>query len=97
MKISSNVKGVSFLVLAILIASLQNIAVKWIGREYPVLEIVVFRSLVALPCTLLFFRLEGRRGWPTARQLRLEYVRGFLFFLSNTAFFMGLAALPMCV
>ncbi len=36
-KLSSNIQGVGFLVLAMLIFSLQDIAVKWIGGDYPVL------------------------------------------------------------
>jgi drug/metabolite transporter (DMT)-like permease len=92
---SANVKGVSFLVLSLLIISLQNIAVKWIGGDYSVLEIVTFRSLVALPCTLLFYRYEGKRGFPTTQQHRLEYLRGGFLFLSYTTFMMGLAALPL--
>ena len=92
---SSNIKGVSFLVLAFLIFSLQDIAVKWIGGDYSVLEIVTFRSLIALPCTLLFFRYEGKRGLPTTQRHKLEYTRGFFLFLSYTTHFMGLAALPL--
>lgn len=94
-KLSRNVQGVGFLVLAMLIFSLQDVAVKWIGGDYPILEIVVFRSLTALPLTLLFFRLEGGRGLPTTTRPTLEYVRGFLYFLSYTTYFMGLAALPL--
>ena len=94
-KISSNVRGVSSLVLAMLIFSLQNIAVKWIGGDYSILEIVTFRSLIALPCTLLFYRYEGKRGLPTTQRYKLEYVRGCLLFLSYTTHFMGLAALPL--
>ena len=94
-KMSSNVKGVSFLVLAMFIISLQNIVVKWIGGDYSALEIVAFRSLIALPCTLLFYRYEGKRGLPTTQQPRLEYIRGVFLFLSYTTFMMGLAALPL--
>ena len=47
-KISSNIQGAGFLVLGMLIFSLQDVAVKWIGGDYPVLEIVTFRSLIAL-------------------------------------------------
>jgi drug/metabolite transporter (DMT)-like permease len=94
-KTSSNVKGVGFLALALLIFSLQNIAVKWIGGDYSVLEIVTFRSLIALPCTLLFYRYEGKRGLPTTQRHKLEYVRGVFLFLSYTTHFMGLAALPL--
>jgi drug/metabolite transporter (DMT)-like permease len=92
---SSNIRGVGFLVLGMLIFSLQDIAVKWIGGDYPVLEIVTFRSLIALPLTLLFFRYEGGQGLPTTQRHKLEYIRGLFYFLSYTTHFMGLAALPL--
>jgi drug/metabolite transporter (DMT)-like permease len=94
-KASSNIQGAAALSLAMLILSLQDIAIKWIGGDYPVLEIVLFRSLIALPCTFLFLRYEGRRGLPTTQQPRLEYLRGFFLFLSFTTYMMGLAALPL--
>jgi drug/metabolite transporter (DMT)-like permease len=94
-KSSPNVRGAAFLVLAMLIFSMQDIAVKWIGGGYPVLEIVIFRSLVALPCTFIFLRYEGIRGLPATQQPRLEYLRGFFLFLSFTAYMMGVAALPL--
>ncbi|HEY0605205.1 MAG TPA: DMT family transporter [Herpetosiphonaceae bacterium] len=94
-KISSNMQGVGFLVLGMLIFSLQDIAVKWIGGDYPVLEIVTFRSVIAIPLTLLLFRYEGGQGLPTTQQPMLEYIRGGCYFLSYTTYFMGLAALPL--
>jgi len=94
-KSSSSIKGVSYLVLAMLILSLQGIAVKWIGGDYSIMEIVLFRSFVALPITILLYRLEGQRGLPSTRQYRLEYTRGFFLFLSYTTAFMGIAALPL--
>lgn len=94
-KVSPNIRGIGFLVTAMLIISLQNIAVKWIGGDYSALEIVAVRSLVALPCTLLFYRYEGQRGRPTTRQPKIEYLRGAFLFLSYTAYMMGLAALPL--
>jgi len=94
-KSSSNIQGAVSLVLAMLIFSLQDIAVKWIGGDYSVLEIVVFRSLIALPCTFFFLRYEGIRGLPTTGQSKLEYIRGFFLFLSFTTYMMGLASLPL--
>jgi drug/metabolite transporter (DMT)-like permease len=94
-RINSNIQGAGFLVLAMLIFSLQDIAVKWIGGDYPVLEIVTFRSLIALPLTLLFFRYEGGQGLPSTQRHTLEYIRGVFYFLSYTTHFMGLAALPL--
>jgi len=92
---NSNIKGIGFLLLAILINSLQNVAVKWIGGNYSVLEIVAFRSLIALPCTLLLYRYEGRRGLPTTKQPKLGIVRGIFLFLSYTTHMMGVAALTL--
>jgi drug/metabolite transporter (DMT)-like permease len=94
-KTNSNVKGVSFIVLAMLILSLQGIAVKWIGGDYSIMEIVMIRSFIALPITILLYRLEGQRGLPTTQQHRLEYMRGLFLFISYTTTFMGLAALPL--
>jgi drug/metabolite transporter (DMT)-like permease len=94
-KMSSNVQGIIFLVLASLVISVQNIAIKWIGGDYSALEIVAIRSVVALPFTLLFYRYEGQRGLPTTQQPWLEYLRGVFLFLSYTTFMMGLAALPL--
>ena len=94
-KMSSSLKGVGYLVMAMLILSLQNIAVKWIGGDYSVLEIVTIRSLTALPFALFFYRYEGGRGLPTTQQHTLEYVRGILLFLSYTTHMMGLAALTL--
>jgi drug/metabolite transporter (DMT)-like permease len=94
-KTTSNVKGVSFLVLATLIVSTQSIVIKWMGGDYSVLQIVAIRTLIALPSTLLFFRYEGKRGLPSSGQTRLEYIRGGVLFLSYAAFMMGLAALPL--
>lgn len=94
-KTSNNIQGATFLILGMLIFSLQDITVKWIGGDYSVIQIVTFRSLVALPCTLLLFRYEGGRGLPATKQPKLEYVRGILLFLSYTTHFMGLASLPL--
>jgi S-adenosylmethionine uptake transporter len=95
MQMTDNARGVGFVVLALLIFSLQDIAVKSMGGHYPVLEIVIFRTIVSIPCTLLFFYAEGKRGLPTTPQLRLELVRGFFLFLSFTSYMMALAALPL--
>lgn len=95
MTTSDNIKGIGFILIAFFIFSLQNIAVKWISGGYPVLEIVIFRSFIALPCTLLLFRLEGGRGLPRTQRHQLQYARGFFLFISYTTYFMGVAALPL--
>ncbi|MEZ4709589.1 MAG: DMT family transporter [Caldilineaceae bacterium] len=92
---NSNIRGIGFLLLAITINSLQNVAVKWIGGNYSVLEIVAIRSFVALPITLLFFRGEGGGGLPTTQQPKRQLIRGLFLFLSYTTHMMGVAALTL--
>lgn len=92
---NNNLLGIIFLVVAVFTFSLQDVAVKWIGGDYSVLEIVIFRSIVALPCTLLFFYYEGKRGLPKTTRYGLEYLRGVFLFLSFTTYMMSLAALTL--
>lgn len=92
---SSSYKSIAYLLLAIFIISLQNVAIKWISGDFPALEIVLFRSLVALPFTLVFFRLERKKGLPRTQRLHLELLRGVFLFLSYTTHMMGLASLQL--
>lgn len=94
-KTNDNIRAIGFLLIALLIFSLQNIAVKGISGNYSILQIVTFRSLIALPATLLFYRSEGKHGLPKTKRYKLELVRGIFLFLSYTTHFMGLASLPL--
>ena len=95
-KYSENIQGIIWIVAGMFIFSLQNIAIKSISGGYPVLQIVILRSFVALPLTVLLFQWwEGGHGLPTTSHKRLEFTRGFLLFISYTTYFMGLAAIPL--
>lgn len=96
MHANANLQGVAFLIAGMWILSLQNIAVKSIDDGYAVLQIVVVRSIIAIPCTYLLYRYyEGNRGFPQTQQPKLQFWRGFLLFVAYTTYFMGLAALPL--
>ena len=92
---NKNIKGILFLIGALLVGSTQGVAVKWIGGNYSALQIVTFRSLVALPATLIFFRREGGVGLPKTKNYKLQYLRGLFLFLSYTTYMMGLASMPL--
>ena len=38
---------------------MQDITLKWMDGSYPILGIVIFRTQVAMPVTLVLFRVEG--------------------------------------
>lgn len=93
--VSANFRGILSVILGMFVISFQDLAVKWIGGDYPILEIVNLRSLIALPFSFLFLRAEGIRGLPRTQHPWLEILRGFLLFLSFTTYMMGLAALSL--
>jgi drug/metabolite transporter (DMT)-like permease len=94
-KTSSNIKGILFLLIGHLILSIQGIAAKGFSSDYPILEMVLFRSAVALPTCLVIFRMEGHRGLPKTKHLGLNALRGLFLFLSYTTYFMAIASLPL--
>ena len=69
---------------------------KWLSGDYPVHQIVLVRSLVAIPITVLILApLEGSRiQWRTTRP-GLNIARGVLLAVANLGYFLGLAALPL--
>jgi len=81
--------------VAMFVSSLQNIAIRFIYENYAVLEIVIIRSLIALPCTLLFLRFEGNKTLPHTTRPLLQIWRGLLLFIAYTTYFMGLVAIPL--
>ena len=93
--INKNFQGIIFIMIAMAIFSLQGIAAKWINNDYSILQIVLFRSFVAVPATLLLYRYEGQWGLPRTQQPYLEFLRGFFFFLSFTTSFMAFASIPL--
>ncbi len=88
-------KGVGFLLFSIIIVSAQNVGIKWLGGDYPVLEVVVLRSITTVPLALLLYRGEGNRGIPRTKVPGMQLLRGILLFFSYTTFMMGLVALPL--
>lgn len=91
---SSALRGIFLLLVAMLIFSIQDIIVKLISSDYALLEIVVIRSIFALPFVLLVLHFNGGMAMLRTESLHLHLLRGFSLFLAYTFFFLGLAALP---
>jgi drug/metabolite transporter (DMT)-like permease len=74
--------------------SIQDVIVKGLSGTYPVHQIVVVRSLVALPI-LLAITLAESRGRVTIHRLGLHVVRGILLYVSYTTYYLALARLTL--
>jgi drug/metabolite transporter (DMT)-like permease len=87
-------RGMASVAAGVSIFSLQDAILKGMSSTYPVHEIVVLRSLVALPLLLLVAAAE-EGGVPKLHRLGLHGVRGFVLYLSYTCYYLALARLPI--
>jgi drug/metabolite transporter (DMT)-like permease len=87
--------GVASLCAGVAIFSLQDVIVKWLAGDYPIHEIMVIRSLVAMPLLLAFVRFES--GWSALRTRRLGMLlaRGAILLVCYTTYYLAVPALPL--
>jgi S-adenosylmethionine uptake transporter len=85
LRLDRPLSGIAYVVAGVTIFSIQDVIIKWLSGDYPVLEIVFVRSLVAL---LLLFAMAGLRGGERLRVARpfQQAFRGLLMFLSYTTY-----------
>ena len=97
MTTASNRAGlaIAFVLFGVFCISLNDMLIKQLSSGYPLHEIVFFRSAIALLVTLVFLQFEG--GFAALRTDRpmLHVFRGILVVVSNMAFFLALAVLPL--
>jgi drug/metabolite transporter (DMT)-like permease len=88
--------GILCLVGGIAVFSLQDVILKLLSADYPLYQAMVVRSLTAIPLLLgIVLWLDGRLGTITSRAWPWMLARGVLNFVAYTAYYLGLAALPM--
>ncbi|MEM7293029.1 MAG: DMT family transporter [Pseudomonadota bacterium] len=87
--------GISMLLVALFLFSIQDIVIKSFSGHYSVLQIVYVRCIVGL--SLLFFLLGLRRTIRLSRSKRptLAFARGLLGFTSYLGYYMAMASLPL--
>lgn len=74
----------------------NDMAIKWLSGDYPLHQIILARSLIAILLTLaILVPLEGGFRNLRSRRWRLHIVRGGVLVIANMTFFLGLASLPL--
>jgi drug/metabolite transporter (DMT)-like permease len=95
MFLDDNKRGVAWLLVGIALFNIQDLILKSLSGTYPLHEAMVVRSLTSLPILLVMVATDGglrqllNPGW--SRMIS----RGFVMFVAYTAYYLGLAALPM--
>ena len=94
--VDTPVRGIAYLVGGVAVFSLQDVVIKSLsGSAYPVLELVFFRSLLAiLILALVGWHFEGRRAFVTRRP-GLHLLRSAFGCVSYTSYYMAMATLPL--
>ncbi len=94
--LSSTAKGILALVAGIAIFSVQDLILKLLSGDYPLHQAMVLRSLTALPFHVaIVWWFDGRLSTITTPGWWKMLARGLLNFTAYTAYYLGLAALPM--
>ncbi|HUN48509.1 MAG TPA: DMT family transporter [Stellaceae bacterium] len=91
---TQQIRGMLSVAFGVSIFSLQDAIVKGLSDTYPVHEIVVLRSCVALPILVAVVLLLDARALKI-RRTGLHLLRGLALYLSYTAYYLGLARLPI--
>jgi drug/metabolite transporter (DMT)-like permease len=89
--------GIAFMCLGVFVFTFQDLIIKGISGAYPAHEITFIRALLALPLTLVIAHFENGLGRLRTRRVGAHVLRGSLFFLAYTAYYLGLAALPLAM
>jgi drug/metabolite transporter (DMT)-like permease len=87
-------RGMLSVAAGVSIFSVQDAIVKGLSGIYPVHEIVVVRSFIALP-VLLLVTLAEERGRLRIHRPGLHVLRGLLLYVSYTTYYLALAHLPI--
>jgi S-adenosylmethionine uptake transporter len=87
--------GIACIVAAMAMLSLQDSIVKWLGASYPLHQIVLTRSLIAIALTSIVLTAMSRLDHLRTRRWSLHLLRGLLLLVTNSAFFLALVAMPI--
>ena len=87
--------AVGCLVIGVGIFSIQDLVIKLISADYPVHQAMTIRSLVAMPLLLLMVKAGTGRVRLRSPRSPLMAARGLINLVSYTAYYLGLAALPI--
>ena len=96
MQMTATRRGILALTLGIAIFSVQDVILKLLSGDYPLHQAMLIRSLTALPFHLaIVWYFDGRLSTITTPGWWKMLARGLLNFVAYTAYYLGLAYLPL--
>ena len=87
--------GISCAVAGVVAMSVMDAVIKWLSSDYPLHEIVLVRTIVAMFLTLIIVHFEGGFGLLKTTRPGLHLVRGMMIAMANMTFYLALAIMPI--
>ena len=92
---NSTLRGVFLLLTAMFIFTIQDSIIKLMSGDYPLLQIVLIRSLFSIPIILLILQYNGGiQQLRETKEIGGHIWRGASMFSAYAFYYLGLAALP---
>jgi drug/metabolite transporter (DMT)-like permease len=92
---TKNSKGISCLVAAVALLTVNDSIIKLLSTNYALHEIMLFRAMFAMIVIFVIVQLEGGLATLKTRRPVLHFLRGAMMVLANMFFYLGLASLPI--
>ncbi len=87
--------GITCILIGMSTMSFMDAMIKLLSDGYPLHEIVMARSVIAIVLTLFIVHIEGGLGLLRTSRPWLHLARGLLIVLTNMAFYMALSVMPI--
>jgi len=87
--------GISCILIGMIIMPLMDAIIKILSDSYPLHEVVMVRSGVAILLTLVIVHFEGGLGLLVTKRPWLHLARGLLIAIANMAYYLALASMPL--
>ena len=87
--------AIIFVLIGVFAISINDMLIKQLSGGYPLHQIVFVRSGIGLLISLVLVKLEGGFHLLKTDRAGLHLLRGLLVVISNMAFFLALAAIPL--
>lgn len=87
--------GIALMVLGMFLISVNDMLIKGVSGDYPLHQVVLFRSAIGIAFTLVFMKLEGGFHLLRVQQPRLHLLRALLVVIANSAFYAAIVVMPL--
>lgn len=87
--------GIFYLCLGVLVFSLQDAVIKAVSGGYPLTQVVITRSIVAIPILAAMVHVEVGLAALLSRNARALLVRAAIMFAAYSSYYLAFPALPL--